>query len=46
MGNSAVLLMGLVCAACVTVAIGLWRGARWGYWTALAILSINWQVTR
>jgi uncharacterized membrane protein (DUF2068 family) len=41
MGNWAVLLMALVCAACATAAIGLWRCARWGHWTALAILSIN-----
>jgi uncharacterized membrane protein (DUF2068 family) len=33
--------MALVCIACTTAALGLWRGTRWGYWTALAILSIN-----
>ena len=41
MGKPAVLLMLAVCAACTTAALGLWRCARWGYWTALAILSIN-----
>ena len=41
MGRWAVLLMAVVCTACATAAIGLWRGARWGYWTALAILSAN-----
>jgi hypothetical protein len=40
MGSWAV-LMALVCIACTTAALGLWRGTRWGYWTALAILSIN-----
>jgi hypothetical protein len=41
MGAWAVLLMGTVCAACATAALGLWRGARWGYWIALGILSVN-----
>jgi hypothetical protein len=41
MGAWAVLLMGAVCVACATAALGLWRGTRWGYWTALAILSVN-----
>ena len=41
MGAWAALLMGMVCAACTTAALGLLRCARWGYWTALAILSIN-----
>jgi hypothetical protein len=41
MGNWAVLLMTMVCAACATAAIGLWRCARWGYWTALVILCVN-----
>ena len=30
-----------VAFACATAAIGLWRGARWGYLTAIAILIIN-----
>src|SRR5512147_1862275 len=41
LGIWAALLMTAVCAACATAAAGLWRGARWGCWTALAILSIN-----
>ena len=41
LGLWAVLLMALVCVACTAAAIGLRRGNRWGYWTALAILSIN-----
>jgi hypothetical protein len=41
MGLWAVLLMGVVSISCTTAAIGLWRLARWGYWTALAILTIN-----
>ncbi len=41
MGLCAVLLMGVVCAACGTAALGLRRCKRWGYWTAFAILTIN-----
>lgn len=41
MGAWAVLLMGAVCVACATAALGLWRGTRWGYWTALYILGVN-----
>ena len=41
MGVWAVVLMGAVCAACVTAAVGLWRGARWGYQLACALLAIN-----
>lgn len=41
MGLWAVLLMAVVCLACATAALGLQRRKRWGYWTALAILSIN-----
>ena len=41
MGPWAVFLMVLVSVACTTAAIGLWRLARWGYWTALAIVIIN-----
>lgn len=40
-GTTAVLLMILVCVACLTAAVGLWRLKRWGYWTAILILSIN-----
>ena len=31
MGLWAVILMGAVCVACAFAAVGLWRGARWGY---------------
>jgi len=41
MGIWAVILMIVVSAACATAALGLWRCKRWGYWTALLILSIN-----
>jgi hypothetical protein len=41
MGAWAVLLMSVVCLACATAAIGLWRCARSGYFTALTILGIN-----
>jgi hypothetical protein len=41
MGNWAMLLMAVVCVACAAAAIGLWRCARWGYWTALVILCVN-----
>ena len=40
-GLWAVLLMVSVCVACATAAIGLWRLRRWGYWTAVVILSLN-----
>jgi hypothetical protein len=36
-----VLLMLVVCAACVTAAVGLWRCARFGFGAAVAVLSIN-----
>jgi len=41
MGDWAVSLMLAVCVACTAGAVGLWRGRRWGYWTAISILSIN-----
>jgi uncharacterized membrane protein (DUF2068 family) len=41
MGVWAVVLMGAVCAACALAAMGLWRGARWGYWLAVFLLAIN-----
>jgi hypothetical protein len=40
-GGWAVLLMVIVCAACVAAASGLWRRKLWGIWTAIAILTIN-----
>jgi hypothetical protein len=41
MGAWAILLMFVVCLACLTAAIGLWRCARWGYFAAVTILVIN-----
>lgn len=41
MGFRAVLLMIVVCSACLTSAVGLWRHARWGYATALIVLGAN-----
>ena len=40
-GVRAVFLLVLVSVACATAAVGLWRCARWGYITAIVILSIN-----
>src|SRR5689334_4955778 len=41
MGYWAVVLMLVVCLACVLAAIGLWRRLRWGYWLAVTLLTIN-----
>ena len=41
MGSWALLLMVLVCTACATAAIGLWRRTRWGFWTAVTVLTVN-----
>jgi hypothetical protein len=41
LGLWGILLMALVCMACATAALGLWRCTRWGFWTAAIILSIN-----
>lgn len=41
MGVWAIVLMCAVCVACASAAAGLWRGARWGYRLALALLAIN-----
>ena len=40
-GAWAVLLMFVVCLACIAAATGLWRGARWGCITAVVMLSVN-----
>lgn len=40
-GVWAVILLVVVGSACGVAAIGLWRGARWGYWVAIIVLSIN-----
>lgn len=41
MGSWSVALMSVVCLACLLTAIGLWRGLRWGYWFAMAMLVMN-----
>jgi hypothetical protein len=41
MGAWAVVLMCVVSAACAAAALGLWRGARWGYRLAFALLVVN-----
>ncbi len=40
-GMWAVVLMCAVCVACTSASIGLWRGARRGYWVAMVLLCIN-----
>ena len=40
-GVWAVVLMCAVSVACASASRGLWRGARWGYWLAVALLCIN-----
>lgn len=41
MGAWAVVLMCVVSVACAAAAAGLWRGVRWGYRLAFALLTIN-----
>ena len=41
MGVWAIVLMGVVCVACALAAVGLWRGLLWGYWLAMALLTVN-----
>jgi hypothetical protein len=41
LGAGAVPLMLLVALACGGAAFGLWRGRRWGYWLAVAVLGVN-----
>jgi hypothetical protein len=41
MGVWAPILMCAVSAACASAAAGLWRGTRWGYRLALALLGAN-----
>lgn len=41
MGRWAIVLMCLVCVACALTAVGLWRGAKWGYWLAVVMLVVN-----
>ncbi|HYY55791.1 MAG TPA: hypothetical protein VE842_00595 [Pyrinomonadaceae bacterium] len=40
-GVWAIVLMCTVCAACAAAAVGLWRGALWGYWLAVILLIVN-----
>src|SRR5947208_14670648 len=40
-GVWAVILKGSVCLACALAPVGVWRGARWGYWLAVSLLAIN-----
>jgi hypothetical protein len=40
-GVWAVVLMFIVCVACASTAVGLWRGSWWGYWLAVILLFIN-----
>lgn len=41
MGGWTLPLMTLVCLACIVAAVGLWRLASWGLWTAIVILGAN-----
>jgi len=41
LGVWAVVLMSVVCVACALAALGLWRGARWGHYLAVVVLTIN-----
>jgi hypothetical protein len=41
MGRWAIVLMGVVGAACGSAAAGLWKGRRWGRRLAIALLSVN-----
>ena len=41
MGGWTLPLMTVVCLACIAAAVGLWRLAPWGLWTAIVILGVN-----
>ena len=41
LGIWAIVLMTVVCIACICPAIGLWRGLWWGYWFADLMLVLN-----
>jgi hypothetical protein len=41
MGGWSIVLMSVVCAACISTTVGLWRGRWWGYWLALLMLMTN-----
>lgn len=37
----AIVLMGIVCIACLSTVIGLWKQRWWGYWLAVLMLISN-----
>jgi len=41
MGGWAIVLLCVVCVVCASAAVGLWQGARWGYWLAVSIFIVN-----
>ena len=41
LGSWAIILMSVVCIACVCAAIGLHLRQRWGYWLAVGMLGAN-----
>ncbi len=41
MGVWALVLMAVVSIACVSATVGLWRGRRWGYLLAIALLTFS-----
>ena len=41
MGPWAIVLMAVVCSACLSASLGLWRGRRWGYVIAVALLLVS-----
>ena len=41
LGPAAIPLMLLVALACGAAAAGLWTRQRWGYWTAVGLLTLN-----
>ena len=40
-GAWSIALMIVVCTTCTMAALGVWRGARWGRFLAIGVLSIN-----
>ena len=40
-GALSVLLMCAVSAACAAAAVGVWRGRRWAWWLAIALIAAN-----
>lgn len=41
LGAWSVILMSVVCIACLVATVGLWRGKPWGYWLAVIMLIGN-----